>query len=1195
MPPAMWAGPDQRHSVRLFPKEASQGRIVDRAEQSSSNSPSNYNVGAILSGLGNGFPMFTVNNAVPDANLAVGDTQIIQWVDFSYVVCTKTAPYTCGPAIAGNALWSSLGGPCAANNSGQPIVQWDVQAHRWLLSQNVLVAPYAVCVAVSTSNDAAGTYFLYQFPVLGNGLPDYQKWGVWSTGYFQTWNNFGPGGSGFVGSVFCAYNRTKLLAGDPTAEQICHQYSSSDDSLLPADIDSPTVPPAGQDEFAIGSLGRVDNSHVSAYSAHINNQNDWSQGATFTGDNNSQLIAITPFTSSCDGQAGGVCVPQKGTAVKLTSLGDRLMYRFVYYNDPPGGQSAIPPTRLTLVQDGTYAPDGNWRWMGSIARDKVGDLLLGYSESCGDACPGGTPTFPSIVVAGRTSADPLGTLENEVTVLAGTGSQTTSPWGSYNSMRLDPSDGSGGCTFWYTNEYYTTTTMLDWSTQIASIKFSSCNLQPDSPAQQHWYVNFDVTAAGGQSGVRWMELSGGIPTGTNVISDPNPSNYYQPVTITAFVFPLQSGGTPTGTVDFTDTFNNVVTPLCTGVVLNNQLALCTTSVLTTGTHDQIVATYTGDSQFAPSNGTDDPQLVNQATTTTSVSSIPNPSQFNQPVSVTAVVTGQFGGTPTGTATFTDNLIPLCNGGISLNNNGTAVCETQNLSVGSHSQIVASYSGDSNFIAGAGTDQTQVVNKAATSSQLSSSPNPSQLNQSVTFVSLVTGAFGGTPTGAVTFTSDGNVICSAVPVMPAANGSTASCVATFPISGTHNIQACYSGDMNFQPGCGQEAQVVNEVAATVQVTSAPNPSQSGQAVTITAVVSGNPAGPLPSGTVTFTDLFNGVQTTLCSGVQLNQVGTAGCSTATLACGTHSQLVANYSGDKNYLPSVGTDNPPQVVTGCGDFTVVPFSPDTVQVVQTYNNNGSPFFAQSINVTVQPLGYDGPVQLSCTVSPPPTGGTCTVASPSGSLASGAFHTTLALTVSSSTSPGNYTVTLQAQGNGGLMHSATLTLRVVDQSPPLTMTTGGVAPPTQVNFGGPPTVVVNNFSCPLVSGIGIEGSEDFGAIGGVCSFNPTTTNLPGTITVTISGCTIAELGMGTRVLASLGFGLPGIVLLGSFGKKRKRLLRALALLLPISTLLIGIGCGGVGQTTPSGSYSVLVQGTGSDGVVYSAVIPVTVTPLGR
>lgn len=41
----------------------------------------------------------------------------------------------------------------------------------------------------------------------------------------------------------------------------------------------------------------------------------------------------------------------------------------------------VPVTALGVFQQGTYAPDGNWRWMGSIARDKVGDILVGYSES----------------------------------------------------------------------------------------------------------------------------------------------------------------------------------------------------------------------------------------------------------------------------------------------------------------------------------------------------------------------------------------------------------------------------------------------------------------------------------------------------------------------------------------------------------------------------------------------------------------------------------------------------------------------------------------------------------------------------------------------------------------------------------------------------------------------------------------------
>ena len=132
-------------------------------------------------------------------------------------------------------MWSALGGICAGNNDGDPIAQWDVQAHRWLLTQNVFVSPYRVCVAISTTSDANGSYYLYQFPVVNSGFPDYPKWGVWTENYGETWNNFGPGGSGFQGPVFCAYNRTKLLAGDASAEQICHQYGISpnyEDSLL---------------------------------------------------------------------------------------------------------------------------------------------------------------------------------------------------------------------------------------------------------------------------------------------------------------------------------------------------------------------------------------------------------------------------------------------------------------------------------------------------------------------------------------------------------------------------------------------------------------------------------------------------------------------------------------------------------------------------------------------------------------------------------------------------------------------------------------------------------------------------------------------------------------------------------------------------------------------------------------------------
>lgn len=504
LPQPVHYGLHEANPVRPVPKPAYGGQIADAVEQRSILGPQgNYAIGADFLGVGNGFPNYSVPDAPPDTTMAVGDTQIFQWVNTSFTICSKTSPYTCGPAIEGNTLWSKLGGTCASNNDGDIIAQWDVQAHRWVLAQNVFVSPYAVCVAVSTSADATGTYNLYQFPVYKDGgFPDYPKWGIWTNNYGQTYNDFGTGN--FVGAVFCAYNRAKMLAGDKTAEQICHLYSITpnyQDSLLPADLDSPTLPPTGEDQFAIGSLGDIDNSHLSLYSVHIKNLSNWALGAKFSGDKDSILIPIATFSPACNGNYGGACVPQKGITDLVDSLGGRLMYRFAYWNDgktgsqhwlanfdvaASGGQNGVrwmeitasaakkvTPKALKVFQQGTYAPDGNWRWMGSIARDKAGDILVGYSESCGDTCPGGTPMYPSIFVAGRLASDPAGTLEPEVQVVAGTGSQpdTSNRWGDYSTMRID----QDGCTFWYTTEYYKITQTFDWSTQVASAKFANCH------------------------------------------------------------------------------------------------------------------------------------------------------------------------------------------------------------------------------------------------------------------------------------------------------------------------------------------------------------------------------------------------------------------------------------------------------------------------------------------------------------------------------------------------------------------------------------------------------------------------------------------------------------------------------------------------------------------------------------------------
>ena len=323
LPQAPQYGFREAPPVRRIPKP-DLGVAVDPVEQNNAlGAPAvNYTIGLDFLGVGNGFFNYTVPDAPPDTNMAVSDTQIVQWVNVSFAIFNKFNPAIYTGPIAGNLLFSALGGPCATNNSGDIIAQWDNAAHRWLLAQNVFTGPpYYACVAVSTTANALGTYYLYQFP-LGNNFPDYPKWGRWTDTWAQTMNIFAPG---FVGAEVCLYERTGLLAGTPFPRQVCHQYPNTEDSLLPADIDSPTNPPSGECQFFAGTLRPP--TSLSLYSACI----DWlhPSGATFSSP---FLVTVPTYTITCGG-GGRVCVPQKGIRDQLDSLGDRLMYRFAYYND----------------------------------------------------------------------------------------------------------------------------------------------------------------------------------------------------------------------------------------------------------------------------------------------------------------------------------------------------------------------------------------------------------------------------------------------------------------------------------------------------------------------------------------------------------------------------------------------------------------------------------------------------------------------------------------------------------------------------------------------------------------------------------------------------------------------------------------------------------------------------------------------
>jgi len=126
-----------------------------------------------------------------------------------------------------------------------------------------------------------------------------------------------------------------------------------------------------------------------------------------------------------------------------------------------------PAGSPVVYQQSTFSPDTSYRWMGSVAMDKQGNLALGYSVS-------DSSIHPAIRYTGRLASDPLNTLEAENSIIEGTGSQSgnnLARWGDYSAMTVDPVD---DCTFWYTTEYLKNTGSFNWNTRIASFKFPGC-------------------------------------------------------------------------------------------------------------------------------------------------------------------------------------------------------------------------------------------------------------------------------------------------------------------------------------------------------------------------------------------------------------------------------------------------------------------------------------------------------------------------------------------------------------------------------------------------------------------------------------------------------------------------------------------------------------------------------------------------
>lgn len=460
----------------------------------------------------------------PDTYGEVGPNHYFQVVNCHYSIYDKSGVKLLGP-ISNNAMWNGM---TNNSNDGDATVTYDEVANRWMFSQFSLPhypnGPFFQMIAISQTPDPTGAYYRYQYQYTDMG--DYPKFGVWPDGYYMTINRFLSGVLSFKGIGAVAFDRTKMLAGDPTAQSVMFTLTLSQEAwrMLPSDCDG-AFPPLGTPCY----IGYQANQHIRIYEFHV----DWVNTANSTFTN-----SITLPVNSYNGTLLGI--PQKGGSKPLDDFGGTLMYRMQFRKFSDHWSMAacgsinvgsnvsglrwyelrnIGGAGWSIYQQGTYSPDANSRWMGSIAMDSIGNMAMGYSISS-------SSMYPSIRYTGRLSSDPLGTMTvGEHGIFNGTSYESygtlasTLRWGDYSGISVDP---SASATFWYTNMYYTSAG-TNWKTRIASFSFANIfnvnitatpNVICTSQSSQ---LNANATGGSGTYTYSWTSLPAGF---TSTLQNP---------------------------------------------------------------------------------------------------------------------------------------------------------------------------------------------------------------------------------------------------------------------------------------------------------------------------------------------------------------------------------------------------------------------------------------------------------------------------------------------------------------------------------------------------------------------------------------------------------------------------------------------------------------------------------------------------
>jgi hypothetical protein len=419
---------------------------------------------------------------------ALGDHQYVQLADGQLAIYRKDDGTLLLAPMQANAMFldapaSAGANACASRRVGQAEIHFDQLAKRWIIAQRAAAGqagPYYLCLAVSASADAAGSYLRYALAMTtAAGRPLYlddPRLAVWPDAYYVSADLFEHAAGVYRGPRICAIERQALLRG-LDARMHCRDLGPGAPALAPASIEGYVAPASGASPALFLGLdfaaqGRGERLVMWRFSFSANRL----EGPF--------ALPVTAFGVACYNRLACIAQPAPGAA--LPAVGDRMMARPVYRNGDngatllathtvhmEGGQLGLrwyaivdPHGAARIAQQGSLAPDASSRYMGSIGIDAAGDIALGYSVA-------GADTPPGIRYTGRIATDPPGRMQAEEVIFNGNGvdPDSAAPARVSGALALDPID---GCTFWYTQRYLPSTGSANWHTRIARFKFKAC-------------------------------------------------------------------------------------------------------------------------------------------------------------------------------------------------------------------------------------------------------------------------------------------------------------------------------------------------------------------------------------------------------------------------------------------------------------------------------------------------------------------------------------------------------------------------------------------------------------------------------------------------------------------------------------------------------------------------------------------------